>query len=105
MSTAYDIILEPIMTEKSVYMLEQENKATFQVKYDATKPQIKAAVEELFDVSVEKVNTLIMPSQPRRVGQYIGESSAYKKAYVTLSDDDFLDFYALDSAGQEAGTV
>ncbi len=105
MSNPYETILEPIMTEKTVQMLEQQNKVTFKVADNATKPQIRAAVEELFDVDVEKVNTCNMPSQPRRVGRYIGHTQAYKKAYVTLHEDDYIDFYALDRAGAEAGMV
>ena len=105
MSSPYDIILEPILTEKTTFLLESENKVTFKVKYEATKPQIKAAVEKLFDVDVDKVNTCIMPSQPKRVGMYIGRTQAYKKAYVSLSEDDYIDFYAMEGAGPEAGVV
>ena len=105
MTSPYDIILAPILTEKTAGLLERDNKVTFKVKYEATKPQIKAAVERLFDVDVEKVNTCIMPSQPQRVGMYIGRTQAYKKAYVSLSEDDYIDFYALEGAGEEAGVV
>jgi large subunit ribosomal protein L23 len=105
MSSPYETILEPIMTEKTVLLLEEENKVTFKVADHATKPQIREAVEELFDVQVEKVNTCNMPSQPQRVGRYIGHTQAYKKAYVTLHEDDYIDFYAMDRAGAEAGTV
>jgi len=105
MSDPYDVILEPILTEKTTYLLENENKVTFKVKQEATKPQIKSAVERLFDVDVDKVNTCIMPSQPKRVGMYIGRTQAYKKAYVSLSEDDYIDFYAMEGAGPEAGVV
>ena len=105
MTTPYEIILEPILTEKTTHLLERENKATFKVKYEATKPQIKNAVEQLFDVEVDKVNTCIMPSQPQRVGMYIGRTQAYKKAYVSVAEGDYIDFYAMEGAGAEAGTV
>jgi large subunit ribosomal protein L23 len=105
MSDPYDIILEPILTEKTTFLLENENKVTFKVKYEATKPQIKSAVERLFDVDVDKVNTCIMPSQPKRVGMYIGRTQAYKKAYVSLDEDSYIDFYAMEGAGPEAGVV
>lgn len=105
MSTAYDIILEPILTEKTDRLHYEENTLTFKVKYDSTKPQIREAVEELFDVEVDNVNTLIMPTKPRRIGMYLGRTQAYKKAYVTLPDDEYLDLYALDQAGEQAGTV
>ena len=105
MTSPYDIILSPILTEKTAFMLEKDNKVTFKVKCEATKPQIKHAVEKLFDVDVQKVNTCIMPSQPQRVGMYVGRTQSYKKAYVSLSEDDYIDFYALEGAGQEAGPV
>lgn len=105
MTSPYDIILAPHLTEKTTRLLEQENKVTFKVKYEATKPQIREAVERLFDVDVEKVNTCIMPSQPTRVGMFIGRTQAYKKAYVSLSEDDYIDFYALEGGGQDVGVV
>jgi large subunit ribosomal protein L23 len=107
MTTPYDIILEPILTEKTARLLEEENKVTFKVKYESAKPQIREAVETLFDVEVEKVNTCIMPSQPQRVGMYIGETQAYKKAYVSLEEGHYIDFYAMEGAGAgaEEGTV
>ncbi len=70
----YEVILYPVVTEKAVELIERENKLVFIVKRDATKHQIKRAVEKLFDVKVVKVNTLITPR---------GE----KKAYVKLSPE------------------
>ena len=105
MTSPYEIILEPILTEKTALMMDEDNKFTFKVKYEATKPQIKNAVQDLFDVDVDKVNTCIMPSQPKRVGLYIGRTQAYKKAYVTLAEGEFIDIYAMEGAGAEAGQV
>ena len=105
MSSPYDTIIRPVMTEKSTRLQEQENKVTFRVAFDANKPQIKKAVEELFDVDVEGVNTLIMPGKPKRVGRFLGRRRAWKKAVVQLAVGEYIDFYALEGGGEEVGVV
>ncbi len=78
-----DIIIAPVITEKS--MANRENNVyTFKVAKDATKTDIKKAVEEAFKVSVKSVNTLNTKSKRRRVGRYSGRTKTYKKAIVTL---------------------
>ncbi len=78
-----DIIIAPVITEKS--MANRENNVyTFKVVKDATKTDIKKAVEEAFKVSVKSVNTLNTKSKRRRVGRYSGRTKTYKKAIVTL---------------------
>ena len=78
-----DIIIAPVITEKS--MANRENNVyTFKVVKDATKEDIKRAVEEAFKVSVKSVNTLNTKSKSRRVGRYSGRTKTYKKAIVTL---------------------
>jgi large subunit ribosomal protein L23 len=84
-----DIVIRPIVTEKATYMME-DNKYVFEVVKDAKKPEIRAAIESLFDVKVAKVNTMNQPRKKRRVGQYIGYKSQYKKAIVTLAVGDSL---------------
>jgi large subunit ribosomal protein L23 len=84
-----DLILQPLVTEKATYLME-ENKYVFEVKPQATKPQIKAAIESLFDVEVAKVNTMNPPRQKRRVGRFIGYKPQYKKAIVTLKEGSSL---------------
>ena len=80
-----DIIIAPVITEKS--MTERgQNVYTFKVVKEATKTDIKAAVEAAFKVEVEKVNTLNTKSKKRRVGKYSGRTKTYKKAIVTLKD-------------------
>ena len=80
-----DIIIAPVITEKS--MSERQNNVyIFKVAKDATKTEIKAAVEEAFKVSVKSVNTLNTKSKKRRVGRYSGRTKTYKKAIVTLND-------------------
>ena len=83
MKFAQDIILKPIITEKSMDMIS-EKKYTFKVAPDATKPEIAHAVEELFGVKVAAVNTLNMKSKPKRVRYVEGRTAEWKKAVVTL---------------------
>ena len=82
---AYDIILRPVITEQSMESIG-EKKYVFQVAIDATKTEIKATVEEIFGVSVAKVNTVRMQGKVKRTGAYpAGRRAAYKKAVVTLT--------------------
>lgn len=85
MSSAYDIILRPVITEKSMERIG-DGKYTFVVSRNATKPQIRRAVEELFDVEVEKVNTITMRGKVRRLGRFAGRRPDWKKAVVTLKE-------------------
>ena len=82
-----DLILKPIITEKGTIQMEL-NKYVFDVLPKATKPEIKAAIESLFDVTVTKVNTLTLPRKKRRVGRFIGYKAQYKRAIVTLKEGD-----------------
>jgi len=85
-----DIIIAPVITEKS--MVERQNNVyTFKVAKDATKDEIKFAVEEAFKVTVKKVNTLNTKSKRRRVGRYVGKTKTYKKAIVTLAEGSSID--------------
>ena len=80
-----DIIIAPVITEKSMAN-RQNNVYTFKVVKDATKTDIKRAVEEAFQVSVKSVNTLNTKSKRRRVGRYSGRTKTFKKAIVTLAE-------------------
>ena len=80
-----DVIIAPVITEKSIAN-RQANVYTFKVAKDATKNEIKNAVEEAFKVSVKNVNTLNSKSKRRRVGKYAGRTKTYKKAIVTLAE-------------------
>ena len=80
-----DIIIAPVITEKS--MLERSNNVyTFKVVKNASKDEIKKAVEDAFKVEVLKVNTLNTKAKRRRVGKYAGTTKTYKKAIVTVKD-------------------
>ncbi len=80
---AEDIIVRPIITEKSNDAM-QEGKYTFEVNKNATKVEIANAVEKLFEVKVLKVNTISVKGKKKRVGYHQGETSAWKKAIVTI---------------------
>lgn len=80
-----DIIIAPVITEKSMAN-RQNNVYTFKVAKDATKTDIKKAIEEAFKVSVKNVNTLNTKSKRRRIGRYSGRTKTYKKAIVTLAE-------------------
>ncbi len=86
MKFAQDIILKPIITEKSMDMIA-DKKYTFKVAPDATKPEIAKAVEELFGVKVAAVNVMNMKSKPKRVRYVPGRTAEWKKAIVTLKPD------------------
>jgi large subunit ribosomal protein L23 len=87
-----DLIRRPIITEKATIHLEQ-NKYTFEVASKATKPEIKAAIETLFDVKVLQVNTQNPPRKSRRVGKFVGYRPQYKRAIVTLAPGDSITLF------------
>ncbi len=84
--TSYDIIIKPVITEKSMDAA-QNKRYTFIVSKDANKYQIKQAVEEIFKVSVSKVNTMNYSGKVKRMGKNVGRTAAFKKAIVTLKAD------------------
>ena len=84
MKFAQDIILKPVITEKSMDGISSK-RYTFKVATDATKPEIAKAVEELFGVEVAKVNVINMKKKPKRMGYHYGYTSEWKKAIVTLT--------------------
>ncbi|NLX61815.1 MAG: 50S ribosomal protein L23 [Tissierellia bacterium] len=86
MKTPYDIIIEPLITEESMNAMA-ERKYTFKVDKKANKSEIKKAVEKIFGVKVEKVNTINMKGKKKRMGIYEGKRPDWKKAIVTLTED------------------
>lgn len=82
-----DLIKQPIITEKATRLLE-DNQYVFDVVPKATKPEIKAAIESLFDVKVISVNTIRLAKKKRRVGRFVGFKPLYKRAIVTLKEGD-----------------
>lgn len=83
-----DIIIRPILTEKSLRLQKEANAYVFEVRRDANKPQIKKAVEDLFKVKVVKVSTINLKGKPRRRYRAIGRTRSFKKAVVFLKEGD-----------------
>jgi large subunit ribosomal protein L23 len=86
----YDVIRSPVITEKAT-LASEKNQVVFRVARTATKPQIKEAVEKLFDVKVKSVNTLIRKGKVKAFRGSIGEQSDVKKAIVTLEEGHRID--------------
>jgi large subunit ribosomal protein L23 len=86
----YDVIVSPVITEKATNLSEQ-NKVVFKVRSNATKPQIKEAVEKLFDVKVKSVNTLVTKGKVKMFRGTRGQRSDVKKAVVTLEEGQTID--------------
>ncbi|WP_455479942.1 50S ribosomal protein L23 [Bartonella sp. B23] len=86
----YDIIVSPVITEKST-MISEYNQVAFNVSPRATKPEIKAAVEALFSVKVEAVNTIVRKGKVKRFKGIVGRQSDVKKAIVTLASGQSID--------------
>jgi large subunit ribosomal protein L23 len=86
----YDILVAPVITEKAT-MASEQNKVVFKVARNATKPQIKEAVEKLFDVKVKSVNTLIRKGKMKVFKGMIGEQQDIKRAIVTLEEGHRID--------------
>ncbi|MEA4883226.1 MAG: 50S ribosomal protein L23 [Clostridia bacterium] len=87
MAHPQDIIIKPIITEKSTAMAEA-NRYVFKVRRDANKIEIAQAIEDIFKVKVVSVNTLIVPGKLKRQGKSQGMTPAWKKAMITLKDGD-----------------
>ncbi|NTW96116.1 MAG: 50S ribosomal protein L23 [Erysipelotrichaceae bacterium] len=85
MSNARDIIIRPIVTEKSMKLQDTDNKVTFEVKRGSNKTEVKIAIEEIFNVKVESVNIMNCRPKTKRVGKYVGQTSAVRKAIVKVA--------------------
>ena len=86
MTNPHDILIKPIVTEQSMAAMA-ENKYTFVVSKSANKTEIKKAVEAIFGVNVEKVNTLNYDGKVKRMGRSVGRTASFKKAVVKLTAD------------------
>ena len=93
--TAYDVIDTMLISEKNAILQETENKYVFKVNTGASKIEVGRAVEELFDVKVKAVNLANYKGKPKRAGKShkIGARANWKKAYVTLADDNSIDVF------------
>ncbi len=88
----YQVIIRPLITEKNTMLMEM-NKYCFQVARRATKPQIKRAVENIFNVAVVDVHTMNIRGKKKRRGREFGYTADWKKAIVTLAEGDYLDLF------------
>ena len=86
MKTVYDVLIRPIVTEATMNEIA-DKKYSFEVLPEASKPEIAAAVEEVFGVKVAKVNVINVKKKPKRLGVHSGYTKAWKKAVVTLKPD------------------
>ncbi len=96
MNSIYDVLRRPILTEKSTHQFAKLNQFVFEVANNATKSLIKEAVETIFDVKVERVNTMVMPAKRSRRAKsrrVLVRRSAYKKAIVTLAPGDTISIF------------
>ncbi|MFC3532519.1 50S ribosomal protein L23 [Vogesella facilis] len=94
------VILAPIVSEKSTLLAEKNQQVAFRVATDATKPEIKAAVELLFNVKVEGVSTLNVKGKTKRFGRFVGRRKDWKKAYVSLVQGQEIDLTATPAAAE-----
>lgn len=92
MKLAREIIIKPVVTEKSVDLM-QENKYCFKVAKDANKIEIKNAIEEIFKVTVVNVNTVNVHGKMKRMGRTQGMTASWKKAIVTLREGDSIEVF------------
>jgi Ribosomal protein L23 len=88
-----DVLKKPVLTEKSLTLMETENKYTFDVEVKSNKVEIKQAVEAMFGVKVKKVRTMHVKPKTKRVGKYVGKTNRRKKAIVTLAEGEKINLF------------
>ena len=93
MATKHDVIVRPLITEKTSAAYQDRGEYTFQVHPDASKPQIRQAIEELFGVKVTNVWTASQRGKEKRMGQSIGRRPNWKKAIVKLREGDTIEIF------------
>jgi large subunit ribosomal protein L23 len=93
MAELHEILIRPLITEKTTTLQEDENTYVFEVGRGANKIQIKRAIEAVFSVNVEDVRTLIYRGKVKRFGRHQGKRSNWKKAYVRLAEGDSINLF------------
>ncbi len=96
MSTLYDVIRRPVITEKGLTLKNRDRTLCFEVKTNASKQEIRQAVERIFKVNVDHVHTMIVRGKFRRRGKFTGYQASWKKAYVTLAEGEKMIEYGED---------
>ena len=89
----HEVIMRPLVTEKSTMAREERNEVSFAVDPRASKHDVRRAVEELFSVQVADVRTMRMPRKTRRVGRFVGNRPEWKKAIVRLAEGQSIEFF------------
>ena len=90
---SFDVIIRPIITEKTMKLMQEENKVTFEVAMKANRTEVKLAFESIFQVKAENVTIIHVRSKAKRAGRYEGSVPAYKKAIITLAEGEALDLF------------
>lgn len=93
MRTIYEVVKRPIISEKSTAQTEVANRYAFEVAVQASKPEIKDAVQRLFSVKVKDVRTMMMHGKTKRMGRFETKRSNWKKALVTLAEGQKIEFF------------
>ncbi len=93
MKNIYEVLKDPVITEKGTIIKEEGNKVAFYVDVRANKKEIKEAIENIFGVKVDRVNTMKIPGKLRRMGRSEGKTSTRKKAYVTLKKGEKIEIF------------
>lgn len=88
-----DVLIKPVLTEKSMTLTAEQNKYTFDVDVNANKTEVKQAVEAMFDVKVEKVNIMNVKPKKKRMGRYEGKTKRRRKAIVKLAEGSTIDYF------------
>ncbi len=93
MKSEYRLITRPYITEKVLLLKEDGNKVVFKIRKDTNKIELKNAIESIFNVTVEAINTLTVKGKKKRLGRYEGRKSDWKKAIVTLKEGDTIEYF------------
>ena len=93
MNNYRDIIIRPIITEKTMKIMDADNKVTFEVAKGTNKIQIRQAVEAIFNVTVEQVNVINVKPKTKRMGRYVGKTKAVRKAIVKIAKGQDIDLF------------
>jgi large subunit ribosomal protein L23 len=93
MKSQYRLITRPHITEKVLLLKEDGNKVVFKIRKDTNKIELKNAIESLFNVTVEAVNTMMVKGKKKRLGRHEGRKSDWKKAIVTLKEGDTIEYF------------